>query len=257
MSEMYDLLAPFYDELNKDADYEGWADYIVRTLEKYAFSKVQTILDIGCGTGNVTIPLAKRGYELIGADLSSEMLNEAVNRAEASGVLSKIQFIMQDMTKLDLPEPVDAVICTLDGLNHLQTRSQLKACVQAVYASLLPGGVFIFDLNSLYKFEHVYADEVYTLETDNALCVWQNDYHPSSRFCDFWITLFTAGSDGRYDRYETVQREQYYSLETMLRLLREAGFENITVCGDKNGKCVDDNDERWYITAVKGNENGI
>ncbi len=257
MSEMYDLLAPFYDELNSDVDYMALATYLKDVLEKNTIGTVKTIVDIGCGTGNVTIPLARYGYEMVGVDLSPEMLSVALDRADDAGVSDKIQFVMQDMTELNLYAPVDAVVCTLDGVNHLSNRQALVTCFQAVYNALRPGGMFLFDLNSLYKFEKVYANEVYTMQTEDAFCVWQNDYHPASKYCDFWITLFQRGAGGLYTRYETVQREHYFSVTTVKHALEAAGLTLLNITGGQDGHAVTENDERWYFTAMKGNENGI
>ncbi len=252
MSEMYDALAPIYDALNSEIDYKAWADALVTAMETHATRPIKQIADIGCGTGSMTFPLAARGYEVIGVDLSAEMLNVAYQRqADAHKDLS-VQFVMQDMTALDLGAPVDAVVCTLDGLNHLPGREALAACFRSVGEWLAPGGVFLFDLNSKFKFENIYADEAYTYETANAFCVWQNDYHPSGQFCDFFITLFEMCEDGRYRRSDTVQREYYFSRRTVERALADAGMRIVSCAGGTDGHAVQNDDERWYFTAVKG-----
>ncbi len=252
MSEMYDALAPIYDVLNSEIDYEAWADVLVSSIEKSLGRKAETIADIGCGTGSMTLPLARRGYRVIGVDLSGEMLNVAYQRAVDLAAGCDVQFVMQDMTALDLGSPVDAIVCTLDGLNHLPGRAALLACFRSVSNWLKPNGVFMFDLNSTYKFENIYAEEVYTFETPQSYCVWQNEYHPGGRFCDFYITLFEKGEDGKYMRSDTVEREYCFSRRTVENALREAGLIPLSCVGGLDGHAVRTDDERWYFTAVKG-----
>ncbi len=251
MSEMYDALASIYDVLNGEIDYDRWADALIEAAKRYAGREISRIADIGCGTGSMTLPLARRGYSVIGVDLSAEMLNVAYQRAAEEENLN-LQFVMQDMTALDLGGEVDAVVCTLDGINHLPGRAALGSCFHSVSDCLADGGIFLFDLNSQYKFEEIFADEVYTYETNHAFCVWQNDYHPSGKFCDFYITLFNQQKNGMYERSDTVQREYYYSRRTIENALREAGMRLVLCAGGLDGHTINNNDERWYFAAVKG-----
>ncbi len=252
MSEMYDALASIYDELNNDIDYESWADALTSAMVRYAKRPVKTVADIGCGTGSMTIPLAMRGYDMIGVDLSTEMLSAAYQRAYNRGEPLAIQFLQQDMRDLAFIAPVDAIVCTLDGVNHLPGTTALGECFASVAAWLADGGVFLFDLNSRYKFEHIYGDEVYTLETDNAFCVWQNAYDPKGKHCDFYITLFEQTEDGTYLRSDSAEREYFFSIKTIRNSLEKAGLKLVSVVGGLDGHEVNEHDERWYFAAVKG-----
>ncbi len=248
---IYHDLAPFYDAMNAEIAYDDWADAADRVIRCSVKSQAPCVLDLGCGTGSMTIALAKRGYEMVGLDLSPEMLSVAYDRANAEGVGEKIQWTQQDMCDFSLLGHVDAVISTLDCLNHLPTPAKLRACFLRVADVLAPGGVFLFDLNSKRQFEEVYADEVYTMETDEAFCVWQNDYHPSTKRCDFWITLFRMTQDGRYIRSDSHETERYYPLVTVKKSLEEAGITLQGVAGHYDGRPVCGEDTRWYCLATR------
>ncbi len=249
MSGIYHLLAPFYDALNSDVDYVGYADYIDSTLRHHIDGTPKAILDLGCGTGNVTIPLAKLGYRLIGLDLSPEMLSVAQDHIYEEGLEEQVFLTMQDMTDFEIGDTVDAVVCTLDGINHLQDAKMVSSCFASVREALSEGGLFLFDLNSKRKFVNVYGDEAYTMETEGAYCVWQNVYRERSRTCDFYINLFVEEDDGRYVRYEDVERERYYPLATIQKLLSKNAFVCVGIYGGMDGHPVTPEDDRWYIVA--------
>lgn len=252
MNNIYGDLAPYYDALNADVPYEEMAARLDRAIRE-TFSRPDIcILDLGCGTGNMTIPLARRGYELIGLDLSDDMLTVADSRAREAGVRDRIQFTRQDMTDFSLCGKVDVALCSLDGLNHLLTPAALTACFRRVAEHLTEDGVFYFDLNSRYQFETVYADEVYVLETEGAFCVWQNDYHPSTKRCDFWITLFTETADGRYERRDSRETERYFPLSTVKKCLADAGLVLEHIVGSIDGAPVSETNPKWYCVARKG-----
>ncbi|MBQ8689203.1 MAG: class I SAM-dependent methyltransferase [Clostridia bacterium] len=247
---MYDLLANVYDEINKDIDYSGWADFIEEIISKeYTLGKPELVLDMGCGTGSMTVELAKRGYDMTGIDISVEMLDIARERAEALGFGGKILWLCQDMCEFELYGTVDVTVSCLDCINHLTTPAQLKKCLSLVHNYLIPNGIFIFDINGKHKFENVYADRSYVMETEGSLCVWQNFYNPKSKLCDFYITLFSETEEGTYERYDEAQRERMYTLKSMKNALAQTGFEFLGAYSDFNFKNATDGDDRIYIVA--------
>ena len=246
---IYDLLAPVYDEINKDIDYSAWADFIEKIIKKECKAPPELVLDLGCGTGSMTLELARRGYDMTGVDISVEMLDVARERAEHAGLSDKMLWLCQDITELELYGTVDVAVSCLDTLNHLTRKSDFDKCLSLVHNYLIPDGIFIFDLNAKYKFENVYADRSYVFETEDSSCIWQNYYNEKSKICDFYITLFSECEDGRYERYDDVEREKMYPLRTVKSSLLKAGFEPLGVYSDFDFTEGDDNSERIYIVA--------
>ncbi len=246
---IYDLIAPVYDEINKEIDYGKWADFIEKTVRREIGHKPELTIDLACGTGSMTLELASRGYDMIALDYSVEMLNIARERAEERGI-SDILWLMQDMTEFELYGTVELAVSTLDGINHLTDIKALDKCFSLVHNYLSPDGIFIFDINSKYKFENIYADNTYAMETDSAFCVWQNSYDRESMLCDFYITLFDEYKKGSYHRYDEEQKERMYTVAEMKSALTRAGFEFIGAYGDFEFRLADENaDERIYIAA--------
>lgn len=247
---MYDLLASVYDEINGDISYPEWADFIERIIkDNYTAGKPELVLDLGCGTGSMTIELARRGYDMTGIDLSPEMLDVARARAEEAGVGDKMLWLCQDMTEFELYGTVDVAVSCLDCLNHLTEDGELKKCLSLVHNYLIPDGLFIFDINGRAKFENIYASNSYVMETEGAMCVWQNDYDPEEELCGFYITLFSERDDGTYERYDEEQCERMYTLDTVKRLLGEEGFELIGAYSDYSLTPATDESERIYVAA--------
>ena len=249
MMQFYDMIAPFYDAFNGDVDHAAWADLACRAFREYYQGTVESVLDLGTGTGSLALELIRRGYDLIGVDSSEEMLARARDRAETAGVADKLLLLCQDMTDFELYGTVEAVVSCLDGINHLTEKGDLSKCFSLVHNYLVPDGLFLFDINSPYKFETVYGDRDYILEEGDVLCAWQNWYRKKSGICDFAITLFVPDGEGRYLRSETVQRERMYSLRTLKRTLAECGFEWIAAYGSTSGDEVKEDSERIFVLA--------
>ena len=248
----YSMLAPVYDRLNETLDYRAWADFLEACFAKYMKEKPSSVLDLACGTGNMTLELARRGYDMTALDLSEEMLAEADRKARAEG-LGGILFLSGDMTSFELYGTVQAVVCCLDGINHLTVREALDACFALVKNYLEPGGVFCFDLNTPYKFRTVYADRDYILEDDGVMCCWRNRLSKKGDVADFYLTVFEE-KDGLWERQDGVERERAYGLRAIENALRRAGMELLGVAADYRFTAPDERTERWYITAgVPGN----
>lgn len=246
----YEALAAVYDRLNGDVDYEALADFARAVFARYGISP-ELLLDLGCGTGGLTFPLARRGYDMIGVDGSAEMLARAYERKteeNAPGVL----FLCQDMRAFELYGTVGAVVSSLDCMNYLTEKGDLEKCFSLVHNYLDPGGVFLFDVNTPYKFERIFGSEAYILESDeggNAFCGWQNEYDPETRLCRFYLSVFTEERDGRYARTDEEQTERCYTKEELTAALAGAGFEEISFFGDlKFGEPTAET-ERWFVAA--------
>lgn len=244
MNKEYTVLPAFYDELNSEVDYEGYADYLTSHFDV----QTATVLDLGCGTGDMSHILAERGANVIGLDASSEMLTLANHKAEKKRL--KIFYTCQNMTSFSTGHCYNAVISTFDCLNYLLTKADLVRAFTCVSGELADGGVFIFDMNTEYKFKNVYADNSYVLESDNVFCAWENYYDEKSKKCDFYINIF-AREKGLYRRYSEEQTERMFTLSEIKSALKSAGLTFVSVSSDFDGSPVTDNTERYYFIARK------
>ena len=249
MNGGYAALAGVYDRLNGDVDYASWADFIEECYRRYLDSMPELVLDMGCGTGAMSIELAGRGYDVTAIDVSPEMLSKAYERAAEAG-LNGILFLEEDMCDFELYGTVGSAVCCLDGINHLTESSEVKRCFSLVHNYLDPGGLFIFDVNTPYKFHKIYADNDYILEEDGAVCLWQNRLSDDGQICDFHLSVFEKCPDGRYTRRDGVQSERCYDLEFLKSALGSAGFEIAGIFGGVDFSEPREDTERWHIAAV-------
>ena len=245
---IYPSVAKVYDLLNDGIDYKEWAKYIKRVVDKYSTVPVKLVLDLGCGTGKMTFALRDLGYDMTGVDISPEMLAEAESVCKKKRI-KDVLWLCQDMTSFELYGTVDAAVCCLDGINHLTGASDVRRCFDLVHNYLVPGGLFIFDLNTPLKFETVYGENDYVLEDDGVLLAWQNSYNPKTKQCDFFVTVFTENPDGTYDRADSSQRERCYTERSVRRLLADAGFELLFISSDYSDSPAAPDAERWYVAA--------
>ncbi|MBQ7780179.1 MAG: class I SAM-dependent methyltransferase [Clostridia bacterium] len=241
----YSAIAECYDALNSHIDYEAFASFLNREIRAGGISDGSIVLDLACGTGNITLPLLKRGYDMIGVDLSGDMLNIARNKKGGDKVL----WLCQDMRSFELYGTVGAVVCCLDSINYLTSRNGLIKCFSLVHNYLDPNGIFIFDVNTPYKFEQVYGNNHYILEDNGIYCGWQNYFDKKSGLCDFELSFFYENDDGSYTRLDETQTERCFSIRTLTNLLVKNGFEIIKVVSDFDDSPVKDTDERAYFVC--------
>ena len=258
----YNVIAGVYDKINSGVDYEKWGDFVESLFGKYLKDKPQLVLDLACGTGRMSLSLAARGYDMIGVDASPEMLAkaaDAVYDALDGGKLSeegpRPLFLCQSMTDFELYGTVGAVVCCLDSLNYLTGDGELEKCFSLVHNYLDPHGLFIFDVNTPYKFENVYGENVYVYDVDGegedggSFCVWQNFYDKESRICDFLLTVFESDGEGRYLRADEEQRERCYTLEEISSALEKNGFRLLDLSADVDGRKPTGDTRRWHFCA--------
>ena len=243
---MYDLLAPVYDKINGDIDYGLWADFLESAVSKYSGVRPKLVLDLGCGTGRMALELAGRGYDLTGVDASAEMLDIARSAAEERGL--DILWLLQDMQGFELYGTVDLTVSCLDCINHLKPK-EARECFKLVHNYLVPGGLFIFDVNGKSKFENVYSDRAYVFEEEQGTVVWQNSYSAKNRTCNFLISVFSEENDGRYSRFDSLGREYMYTIRSLKSMLKSAGLEFMGAFSDFSFSTATDGDERIYIVA--------
>lgn len=251
----YEALASFYDGLNPDVDYEKWGELLHLAIQKYGRKDTSLVLDLACGTGSISVELAKKGYEVIGVDLSAEMLMKAQQKAYENE--QSILFLNQNMTELDLYGTVDAVVCCLDSINYLTDPRELEKTFALVNNFMNDGGLFIFDVNTPHKFKNVYGDRAYILEDEGVLCAWQNDFDKEKGLCTFELSFFVENEDGSYERLDETQTEKVYEYSELISYLEKASFEIIGVYSDLSGEKASDTDDRWHFICRAHNKNVI
>ena len=253
MYSEYSAIASVYDEINSEINYAEWADFIEACFDKFLPGKPSLVLDLACGTGSMTFELQKRGYDMIGADLSVDMLSEAYEKAYDNGI-QNILFLRQDMRSFELYGTVGAIVCCLDSVNYLIEDGDLDKCFACSHNYLDPDGLFIFDVNTPYKFENVYGENHYIFESRDsygnmAYCGWQNEYDSESKLCNFSLSVFTRDEQGKYTRADEEQIERCYASNELENALKNNGFELLGIFADYNFTQPQNNTERWYIVA--------
>ena len=229
--------------------YSAWADYIEAHFRKRGIPG-KTVLDLACGTGSLTRELAQRGYEMIGVDRSPEMLAEAAEKNREVEGISPI-FLCQSMDKLDLYGTIDACVCCLDSVNYVTDPKQLKKAFQRVYLFLMPGGLFLFDINTPKKLRGL-DGQVFLDETEDTYCVWRAEYSKRSRMCTYFMDLFRLDEEtGLWERGEELHRERAYEPEELAEFLREAGFQDIRLYGNRKMRSPKPDENRIFIAAQK------
>ena len=244
----YDFLAGCYDRLTYDVDYPAWADYIEKHFRRGLPGK--TVLDLACGTGSLTRELAERGYEMIGVDLSPEMLAEAAEKnRDVDGIPP--MFLCQSMDKLDLYGTIDACVCCLDSVNYVTSPKKLQKAFERVHLFLMPGGLFLFDINTPEKLLGL-DGQVFLDETEDTYCVWRAEYSPRRRICSYFMDLFRLDEEtGLWERGEELHEEYAYTPQELEEYLRQAGFTDIRKYGDRKLRAPVPGEQRIFFTARK------
>ena len=216
--EQYSQLYSVYDELNDSYDYDSLAKFLKNVIKENEKIDSSLVLDLACGTGKLTFKLRELGYDMTGVDLSSGMLSKAQEYAFSNGI-SDVLFLCQDMTEFELYGTVDACVCTLDSINYLTKIGDVKKCFSLVHNYLIPDGIFVFDINTPYRFKEVYGNNDFVLENENSLCAWQNEYKEKSGLCRFDITLFEEQADRCYLRSDASLSEKAYTEKALRDML--------------------------------------
>jgi SAM-dependent methyltransferase len=214
----YEGFARVYDAFMADIPYTAWAEYIEGELRKYLPGiRNPLTADLACGTGCLTVLLAQKGFDMIGVDKSADMLNEAREKVSKDNL--PILFLAQDVRRLDLFGTIDAAVSTCDGLNYLLSEAELFAAFSRVSLFLNPGGIFIFDMNTEYKFREVLKDHTFTDTQGSDSFLWKNDYDAGTRINEYRIFFIT--DSGPFDE---THYQRAYPTETVKTLLGDAGL---------------------------------
>ena len=243
----YDDFSRFYDLLTDNVEYEKRADYFCRLLSMCGI-KSGILLDLGCGTGNMSFEMAEKGFDVIGVDSSIGMLNAAQQKMFEKG--TRVLLLNQNMQEIDLYGTVDCAVCVLDGINHLPCADDVKKTFEKVSLFMNKGGAFAFDVNTIFKHQNVLADNVFVYEPENVYCVWQNSFNAKDNSVDISLDFFEE-EDGVYYRCSENFTEKAYELSDIRLWLEESGFEVIGVYDDMTTDDVRPDSERAVFLARK------
>jgi SAM-dependent methyltransferase len=231
----------------QDVDYKRWADYIEEIFRVYDI-KPSLVLDLGCGTGSFCLEMAKRRYEMIGVDLSPEML--ACARQKCIDANVDVLLLNQDMSRFELYGTVDAAVCLLDSVNYITGKRDVKRLFKLVSNYVNPGGIFIFDINSPYKFEKVLGNNVFYSVDDSITYIWQNSYDKRRKICEFDLTFFIE-ENGYYKRCDEFHVERAYSPEDITKFIRYSGMKLLAMYDDLSLKPPKKSSERIFVVCRK------
>ena len=259
--EAYTDFAGVYDTFMDDTPYQEWADFLAQLIEKYGISKPvrdkeqgildserNLVLDLGCGTGTLTELLYQKGYDMIGVDLSQEMLNIALEKKEKSG--SEILYLCQDMRELDLFSTVGTVISVCDSVNYLLENDEVEETFGLVNNYLYPGGIFLFDFNTVYKYEQVIGDTTIAENRDDCSFIWENYYHEEDRVNEYDLTIFVKEKKEEvFRRFTETHFQRGYTLEEMKGFVERAGMEFVLALDADTHKAPIETSERIYVIA--------
>ena len=247
----YEALAGVYDRLTEDVGYERRADYLEKLFNKSRIP-VRTVLDLACGTGSITALLMERGYEMIAADASPDMLAAAREKTEGKPGIAPV-YLCQSMPELDLYGTVDAAVCCLDSLNYLTSPRDVQRTFQRLHLFIAPGGLLAFDILSPSGLRDL-DGQVFLDEREDVYCVWRADFEKRSRICTYWMDIFTQREDGAWERGVEEHRERAYEVEEMRTWLMEAGFTHVRTYGDCRMSAPREGARRICFTAIRGKE---
>lgn len=222
MGVNYNIFARYYDDLTKNINYQDLAEYFHTIIKKYDGKENGILLDLACGTGNVSEEMSRLGYDVIGVDSSEEMLNRAFEKKYESRL--NVQYISQDMRNLDMFGTIDVTICVLDSINHLNSLEDIIEVFSRISLFSEPNGLFIFDVNTKYKHQEVLANNIFIYETDDIYCVWENSYQKETGEVKINLEFFERNGN-IYKRYSENFSEKAYDIADLDKALLENKFE--------------------------------
>lgn len=274
--EVYTDFAQVYDEFMDETPYGEWCEFIEGMLLKYGVHDItkndiyvikeeqgtdadtaenlrqerNSILDLGCGTGTLTELLARKGYDMIGVDNAREMLQIAVEKRDRSGL--DILYLLQDMREFELYGTVGAVVSVCDSVNYLLKEEDVLQTFRLVHNYLYPGGIFVFDFNTVYKYAVVIGDATIAENREDCSFIWENYYHEEEEVNEYDLTIFVREQDSEvFHRFQETHYQRGYRVEQMRRLAEQAGLQLLeTLDADTRGEVTKES-ERVYIVAGK------
>ena len=247
--EAYTGFAEVYDLFMDNVPYEQWAEYITGLLREYGIED-GLVLDLGCGTGTMTELLAEAGYDMIGIDQSEEMLEEALEKKEASG--HDILYLCQDMREFELYGTVRAIVCVCDSMNYiLEEEEILDILSAAAYNYLDYDGLFIFDLNTEYKYREILGEQTIAENREEGSFIWENYYDEAQRINEYQLTLFVKEKEDLYRKFEETHYQRAYGLDTVRNLVERSGLRLLHMYDAFTREPAREDSERIYVICQR------
>lgn len=255
----YQDFAGVYDEFMDDTPYEQWCERLDLLIRKYGVSlperdveglldsEKNLVVDLGCGTGTLTELMYSRGYDMIGVDSSESMLNLAMEKKGSSG--SEILYLQQDMRELELYSTVGTVFSVCDSLNYILEESELLTVFSLINNYLFPGGVFIFDFNTEYKYREVIGNTTIAENREDCSFIWENFYDPEEKINEYDLTVFVREEKESFRRFSETHFQRGYTVEQVTGLVEQAGMTVVEIMDADTGEAVKNTSERIYVVA--------
>ena len=245
--DAYTSFASVYDTFMDNIPYEEWADYLIELLKEYGIQD-GLVADLGCGTGNMTELLAGAGYDMIGIDNAEEMLEIAMEKREKSG--QDILYLLQDMREFELYGTVKAIVSICDSINYITEEEDLLEVFRLANNYLDPKGLFVFDFNTVYKYREILGDQTIAEDREDCSFIWDNYYYEDEEINEYELSLFIKEKDSDlYRKYQETHMQKAYTLETICRLIEEAGLEYVTAYDAFTRNAPTGESERIYVIA--------
>lgn len=245
----YTAFAKHYDILMSDVNYQEISQKINNIINDY-YPDADYLVDLACGTGTLSEELSKLGFNVLGVDVSQEMLSIAQDKKVKSGL--RMQYVFGDMTSWSLSDSkADVIVCMLDSLNHLESFDEIKKTFNNAYISLTDGGLFIFDMNTPYKHKHVLSDNAFVFDEDNVYCVWQNEYNSEDNRVDIFLDFFEKTTDNNYKRYQEDFSEIACESFVVKEFGKGTGFKYLESFDDFSDNKASDKSERILYVFKK------
>ena len=243
----YNRFARAYDDMMSHVDYQRWTEYVLRLFELYR-AQPRRVLDIGCGTGEIALPLAARGYEMIGIDRAPGMLAEA--RRKANRAQLSVEWIQADMRDFQIDEPCGAALCLYDSINYMLSREELRQAFEQTREALLPGGLFIFDIISEKNIVAHFDRKTFSENRPDYTFIWKNRYSKLEKMCRTELTFFYRAGD-QFERYVETHTQRIFEVKEAKETLKEAGFQFLSAFNAWTTQKYDWRSDRINITARK------
>lgn len=246
----YGQFAYYYDQLMEDMPYPQWLQFLEQCWARHR--KPSSVVELGCGTGNLSIPLAQQGYDVTGIDLSPHMLAIAQHKQEELGV-DRLQWFEQNMTTWSIPNQADAVISCCDSINYLLEKAQLEETFQTTYNGLVDGGTFVFDVHTKYTFDEYAAQQPFTLNEEHIAYIWHCYLNEDDYEIEHELTIFAEeqSRQGSFHRVDEVHVQRAYELDWIVDALNRAGFKHVERYADFTMEQPTDTTRRAFFVAVK------